>query len=125
MSFKDTQEALRTLQGEVCAAIRRGEMLWYSMASDYQSKYAFSADYDKAFKRRYHDRATACRGIAEQLEALALPTVSEEIASFVAALRSGIDRCPWPPRMHSQLESLAGKLEKMLDQVLSRETHER
>lgn len=115
MNFQDTQEALRILQGKLCAAMRRGEILWYSLASDYQSKYAFSADYDKAFKRQYYERATACREIAEQLEALALPAVPEDVAPFVAALKSGIERCPRAPNMQGQLESLAGEIEKMLD----------
>jgi hypothetical protein len=115
MSFKDTQETLRVLHSDLCAAMRRGEMLWHGMGSDYQSKYAFSADYDKAFKRQYYDRAIACREIAEQLEALALPAIPEEVAPFVAALKNGIAHCPQPPSMHEQLDGLAGKIEKMLD----------
>jgi hypothetical protein len=89
-------------------------MLWYSMASDYQSKYAFSADYDPAFKHRYYDQATACREIIEQLETLVLPAVPEEVAPFVAALKDAIARCPQPPEMRGLLESLAGKIENVV-----------
>jgi hypothetical protein len=113
MSFENTRETLRALHTELCAALRRGEMLWYGMASDYQSKYAFSADYDTAFKHRYYDQATACREIVEQLEALALPAVPEEAASFVAALKDAMARCPQPPDMRGLLESLAGKIESV------------
>ncbi|MFL7793532.1 MAG: hypothetical protein AB8I69_15430 [Anaerolineae bacterium] len=115
MSFQDTQETLRILRSELCDAVRRGEMLWYGMASDYQSKYAFSADYDTAFKRQYYERATACREIVEQLEALALPAVPEDVAPFIVALKGGIARCPCPPNMPGQLESLAKKIEEMSD----------
>jgi hypothetical protein len=113
MSFQDTIKTLHTLHGELCAALRRGEMLWYGMASDYQSKYAFSADYDPAFKRRYLEQAAACLELAEWLEALPLPTAPREVAPFADALKDAVARCPRPPEIRAQLESLAGRIENI------------
>lgn len=116
MSFEDTRETLHTLHSELCAALRRGEMLWYGMASDYQSKYAFSAAYDSAFKHRYLEQATTCLEMAQWLEALPLPTDPEEVAAFIDALKGAIERCPRPPGMHGQLESLAAKIESVAEE---------
>jgi hypothetical protein len=110
-NFEDMLELLLTLRRESCAAMRRGEMAWYGMASDYQSKYAFSADYDPAFKRRYLEQATTCLEIAEHLEALPRPTATTEVAPFVAALKDAIAHCPRPPTMHDEIERLAARLE--------------
>ena len=116
MSFDDTQETLHTLHSELCAALRRGEMLWYGQASDYQSKYAFSADYDSAFKRRYNEQAATCLEMAQWLESLPLPTAPEEVTAFVDDLKHAIARCPQPPGMQGQLESLAGRIERIAEE---------
>jgi hypothetical protein len=111
MSIENMLDSLRTFHGELCALMRRGEMLWYGMASDYQSKYAFSADYDKAFKRGYHDQATACREVAEQLEALPLPSTAKEVAQFVASAKNAVKRCPQHPDMRELVERLVGEMD--------------
>jgi hypothetical protein len=116
MSFDSTLETLRTLHSKLCAALRRGEMLWYGQASDYQSKYAFSADYDSAFKRNYNERASTCLEMAQWLETLPLPTAPEEVAAFVDSLKQAIARCPQPPGMQGQLESLAGRIEAFAEE---------
>jgi hypothetical protein len=103
MSFQDTIQTLHDLHGELCAALRRGEMPWYGMADDYQGKYAFSADYDPAFKRRYLEQAAACLELAEWLEALPLPTAFEDVARFADALKDAVARCPRPPEIRGQL----------------------
>jgi hypothetical protein len=117
MSFENTAKTLHALHSELCATMRRGEMLWYGMASDYQSKYAFSADYDTALKHGYYDRATACREIAEQLEALSPPTGTEDILLFVAALKDAAARCPQHPEMHTQLERLVGEMKDVVSMI--------
>jgi hypothetical protein len=117
MNFEDTLKTLHTLHSELCAAMRRGEMAWYGMASDYQTKYAFSAGYDPAFKRRYLGQATTCLEIAEWLEALPRPTAPPEVAPFVAALKDAIARCPRPPKMHEEIERLAGKIEAIASAI--------
>jgi hypothetical protein len=111
MGFEDTIEPLLTLHRELCAAMRRGEMAWYGMASDYQTKYAFSADYDPAFKRRYLGQATTCLEIAERLEALPRPTIPTEVTPFVAALKDAVAHCPRPPEMREEIERLARRIE--------------
>lgn len=115
MSFENTIKTLHTLYSELCAALRRGEMLWYGQASDYQSKYGFSADYDPAFKRRYNKQATRCLEMAQWLEAIPLPTAPEEVAAFVDTLKSTVERCPQPPGMHGQLENLAVRIERIAE----------
>lgn len=113
MSFEDTIQTLRALHAELCALLRRGEIAWYEMASDYQSKYAFTADYDSAFKRRYNERAAACLEMAEALEALPPPATPDEVASFAAALRDAAARCPRPPSLRDQFERLAQRIEQV------------
>jgi hypothetical protein len=111
MSFEDTIESLLTLHRELCAVMRRGEMTWYGMASDYQTKYAFSADYDPAFKRRYLEQAATCLEIAQRLEALPRPTIPTEVTPFVAALKDAVARCPRSPEMREEIERLARRIE--------------
>lgn len=50
MDFEEIYRALQGLHADICASLKKGEGLWYSMASDYQDKYAGTADYDKSFK---------------------------------------------------------------------------
>ena len=116
MSLAGTKQTLRTLHGNVCAALRRGEMAWYGLASDYQSKYAFSADYDSAFKQRYYAQATTCHEIVEHLEALALPASQAEVAPFLQALRDAV-RCPCPPQMHERFERLAIEIKTIAEET--------
>jgi hypothetical protein len=113
VSLKNTLDALRTLHGDLYAAIKRGEMLWLGMASDYQSKYAFSADYDKSFKHGYYDRATACREIAEQVEALRLPSTAKEITQFVASAKSAAKHCPQHPDVQETVERLIAEMDSI------------
>jgi hypothetical protein len=84
------------------------------MASDYQSKYAFSSDYDKSFKHSYYDKGTACREIAEQIETLSLPTDSTEIDSFVQAIKKAVDQCPQHPDMKAPIASLVEKMDDIV-----------
>jgi hypothetical protein len=110
MSFEEMISTLRTLHGNLCAALRRGEVLWLSMASDYQSKYAFSADYDPSFKRGYYEQATACRETAERIEDLALPTHVGEIPPFIAEATSAAESCPLHPETQEPVERLIAEM---------------
>jgi hypothetical protein len=113
MSFEETIDTLRTLRGDLCTAIKRGEMLWLGMADDYQSKYAFSADYDKSFKHGYYERATTCCGIAEQVEALRLPATAKEVTQFVASAKSAAKRCPQHPDIQGTVERLIAEMDSI------------
>jgi hypothetical protein len=110
MSFEETIDTLRTLRGNLCAALRRGEMLWLGMASDYQSKYAFSADYDTSFKQGYYEQATTCREIAEKIETLTLPTRAREIPPFITSARSATEHCPLHPEIQGPVEQLIAEM---------------
>ena len=117
MSVQNTIDALRTLHSNLCATIRRGEMLWLGMASDYQSNYAFSADYDKSFKHGYYDRATSCRETAEQVNALNLPTTGAEIARFVTSAKSMAEGCPHHPDIQEAVDRLIAEMDNIASGV--------
>ena len=114
MDFEKTKETLRDLLAQLCTAVRRAEWVWYGMASDYQSKYAFTADYDTAFKQGYNEKASYCRETAEWLEGLPLPSAAEGVAAFVAKVTDAARRCPQRGDMEEQLETLIEKMEKIV-----------
>jgi hypothetical protein len=113
MSLQEMIDTLQTLRSNLCAALRRGEMGWLGMASDYQSSYAFSADYDKSFKHGYYDRATECREIAEQVATLKLPTTTTEIIQFVASAKKAAERCPQHPEVQAVIERLIAQMDSI------------
>lgn len=121
MHFDEAQKTLHDLHADLCAALRRAEMAWYAMASDYQSKYAFSADYDSAFKRRYYDKATTCQHVVVQMEALALPKGPAEMAAFAATLKDAVEYCPWPASIREQANHLLEQIEAVSSTGLSQE----
>lgn len=52
------------------AILRAGDIYWYTLADDYQSKFSFSSDYNKKDKIRYYRRGDSCRNGADQIAQL-------------------------------------------------------
>jgi hypothetical protein len=106
-------QTLHTLHQELCMLLRKGEWLWYGMADDYQSKYAFTQDYDKSFKRMYHEKGRACRQLAQDLEQVALPASLSEIAAFVDTVNSHLTGCPQHWKMREPIQSIVTRMEAL------------
>ena len=70
--------------------IAAGEFYWYAQASDYQSKYSFSADYDKSFKNTYYEKAALCRETAEQMKQTAFPEDESSLIKFLEKLKADL-----------------------------------
>ena len=110
MTFLDTQKTLTGLSEQLCAALRRSEMVWYGMASDYQSKYAFSADYDSGFKQDYYDKAVACHEAIAYVESLDIPKSVVGVPAFVEALQGVVTQSAWPSEMDGVVKQLVKDL---------------
>ena len=86
MDFITAEKELELIQSTAVRLLWREAGHWERLAADYQSKYAFSSDYDKSYKHDYYGRAGACREVAGEVESVPLPNNMKEVAGFAGTL---------------------------------------
>ena len=115
MAFANALREIEKIRDELVLSLRKAAMDCYSQAGDYESKYAFSSDYDKSFKQRYYSKAASYERSAEELGKLNLPANEAEIPSFVDALKSIVTHHQIPYPLEKQMNSIFQKMEKIAD----------
>ncbi len=118
MDFQEIRNELQTLLSDLSSVIAQGEWKWHQMASDYETKYGNTGDYDPSFKQDYSENAETCREIAQSLEELSVPAHLDEIGSFMSIVRKEAGYCPRHWELNGQVSGVLESMEQLMKELV-------